>query len=112
MISPAQMNLFGPRAQVASQQASCLAEAMKARLRRQSLPMCTFSDKGSLVSLSNNKAVGELLGQINIQGFVAKSMYVYLYQLHQATIYGDAHAGLLTAKDFVSRKITPKIKLH
>lgn len=52
------------------------------------------------------------MGQVNVQGFIAKSMYVSLYRIHQATIYGYAHAGLLTAKDFVTRKITPKIKLH
>ena len=104
--------VLGPRAQVASQQASFLAEALKARLNGQPLPMFNFSDKGSLVSLSKNKAVGELLGQVNVQGFIAKSMYVSLYRMHQATIYGYAHAGLLTAKDFVSRKISPKIKMH
>lgn len=103
---------LGPRAQVASQQATFLAEAMKARIAGKQQPMFIFSDKGSLVSLSENKAVGELLGQVNVQGFVAKSMYVSLYRLHQATIYGYAHAGLLTAKDFVTRKIAPKIKLH
>lgn len=103
---------LGPRAQVASQQATFLAEAMQARIKGRPLPMFQFSDKGSLVSLSKNKAVGELLGQVNVQGFVAKSMYVSLYRMHQATIYGYAHAGLLTAKDFVTRKIAPKIKLH
>ncbi len=103
---------LGPRAQVASQQATFLVEAMKARIRGSQQPMFHFSDKGSLVSLSKNKAVGELLGQVNVQGFVAKSMYVSLYRMHQATIYGFAHAGLLTAKDFVARKIAPKVKLH
>lgn len=103
---------LGPRAQVASQQATFLVEAMQARLSARPQPMFQFSDKGSLVSLSKNKAVGELLGQVNVQGFMAKSMYVSLYRLHQATIYGYAHAGLLTVKDFVTRKITPKIKLH
>ena len=103
---------LGPRAQVASQQASFLVDAMKARINQKPQPMFVFSDKGSLVSLSKNKAVGELLGQVKVQGFVAKSMYVSLYRLHQATIYGYAHAGLLTAKDFVTRKIAPKIKLH
>ncbi len=87
-------------------------DCLKARIRGQQLPMFVFSDKGSLVSLSKHKAVGELLGQVNVQGFVAKSMYVSLYRMHQATIYGYAHAGLLTAKDFVTRKIAPKIKLH
>ncbi|WP_180163612.1 MULTISPECIES: NAD(P)/FAD-dependent oxidoreductase [unclassified Acinetobacter] len=104
--------VLGPRAQVASQQASFLVDCLKARIRGQQLPMFVFSDKGSLVSLSKHKAVGELLGQVNVQGFVAKSMYVSLYRMHQATIYGYAHAGLLTAKDFVTRKIAPKIKLH
>ena len=103
---------LGPRAQVASQQAAFLVDAMKARIHGSQQPMFQFSDKGSLVSLSKNKAVGELLGQVNVQGFIAKSMYVSLYRIHQATIYGYAHAGLLTAKDFVTRKITPKIKLH
>ncbi len=103
---------LGPRAQVASQQATFLVDAMKARIQGSQQPMFQFSDKGSLVSLSKNKAVGELLGQVNVQGFIAKSMYVSLYRIHQATIYGYAHAGLLTAKDFVTRKITPKIKLH
>ncbi|QIO09392.1 NAD(P)/FAD-dependent oxidoreductase [Acinetobacter lanii] len=103
---------LGPRAQVASQQATFLAEAMKDRIAERALPMFKFSEKGSLVSLSEHKAVGELLGQVNVQGVIAKSMYVSLYRLHQATIYGYAHAGLLTAKDFVTRKIVPKIKLH
>ena len=103
---------LGPRAQVASQQAAFLVDAMNARIKGRPQPMFQFSDKGSLVSLSENKAVGELLGQVNVQGFVAKSMYVSLYRIHQATIYGYAHAGLLTAKDFVTRKIAPKIKLH
>lgn len=103
---------LGPRAQVASQQAAFLAESVKARLTGKQQPMFVFSDKGSLVSLSENKAVGELLGSVNVQGFVAKSVYVSLYRLHQATIYGYTHAGLLTAKDFVTRKIMPKIKLH
>ena len=85
---------------------------MKARLRGKAQPMFKFSDKGSLVSLSQQNAVGELMGQINVQGFVAKSMYVSLYRLHQATIHGYAHAGVLTAKDFVTRKMGPKIKLH
>ncbi|QIO05494.1 NAD(P)/FAD-dependent oxidoreductase [Acinetobacter shaoyimingii] len=103
---------LGPRAQVASQEAAFLAEAMKYRIQGKQQPMFVFSDKGSLVSLSENKAVGELLGSVNVQGFVAKSMYVSLYRLHQATIYGYTHAGLLTAKDFVTRKLMPKIKLH
>lgn len=105
--------VLGPRAQVASQQASFLVNTMKARIHGDAyLPMFNFSEKGALVSLSENKAVGELLGQVNVHGFVAKSMYVSLYRLHQATILGYTQAGTLTVKDFITRKISPKIKLH
>lgn len=38
--------------------------------------------------------------------------YISLYRLHQATIHAYAHAGLFTAKDFVTGKISPKLKLH
>lgn len=103
---------LGPRAQVASQQAAFLVDAMKARVTGAPQPMFSFHDKGSLVSLSEYKAVGELLGKVNIQGLLAKSMYVSLYRLHQATIYGYTQAGLRTAKDLMNRKLAPKIKLH
>ena len=104
--------VLGPRAQVASQQAVFLVRALKARIRSQSLPMFKFSDKGSLVSLSQYKAVGELLGQVNVQGVLAKTMYVSLYRLHQATLHGYTQAGLMTAKDLMNKKVGPKIKLH
>lgn len=103
---------LAPRAQVASQQASFLAEAMKHRIAQRPLPMFKFLEKGSLVSLSEHQAVGELFGQVNVQGMLAKSMYVSLYRLHQATIYGYVKAGVLTVKDFMRAKIAPKIKLH
>lgn len=103
---------LGPRAQVASQQASFMLDAIKARIKGSPQPMFHFSDKGSLVSLSENKAVGELLGQVNVQGLMAKTMYVSLYRMHQATINGYLHTTLFTIKDFVTRKVVPKIKLH
>ena len=85
---------------------------MAARLNNRSQPMFTFNDKGSLVSLSRNKAVGELLGDVSVQGYIAKTMYVSLYRLHQATIHGYTQAGLLTMKDLLTRRVRPKIKLY
>ena len=52
---------------------------MKARIQDKPQLMFKFSDKASLVSLSHHKAVGELLGQVSVQSFLAKSMYVSLY---------------------------------
>jgi NADH:ubiquinone reductase (H+-translocating) len=104
--------VLGPRAQVASQQASFLVGALKAHVKGQSLPMFKFSEKGSLVSLSQYKAVGNVMDLVNVQGIVAKAMYVSLYRIHQINIHGYTHAGVLTAKALVARKFGPKIKLH
>jgi NADH dehydrogenase len=56
--------------------------------------------------------VGELLGDVSVQGFIAKTMYVSLYRLHQANIHGYTQAGMLTMKDFLTRRVRPKIKLY
>jgi NADH dehydrogenase len=47
-----------------------------------------------------------------VQGVLAKTMYVSLYRLHQATLHGYTQAGLMTAKDLMNKKVGPKIKLH
>lgn len=104
--------VLGPRAQVASQQATFLVRALKAHIQEKSLPMFKFHDKGALVSLSRYTAVGELMGQINVHGVVAKTMYLSLYRLHQATLHGYTQAGLMTVKDLMNKKVGPKIKLH
>lgn len=103
---------LGPRAQVASQQATFLTQALAARLRGSQLPMFTFTDKGSLVSLSRHKAIGQILGQVKVHGALARSMYASLYRIHQANIHGYTQAGLMMTKDFVTRRVGPKIKLY
>jgi NADH dehydrogenase len=104
--------VLGPRAQVASQQAHFLVSAMSARIKNKAQPMFKFSDKGSLVSLSHHKAVGELLGQVNVQGWVAKSLYISLYRMHQATLHGYTRTAYFIAKDAMNKKLAPNIKLH
>lgn len=49
---------------------------MSARIKNKAQPMFKFADKGSLVSLSHHKAVRELLGQMNVQAWVAKSLFI------------------------------------
>ena len=104
--------VLGPRAQVASQQAHFLVSAMSARIKNKTQPMFKFIDKGSLVSLSHHKAVGELLGQVNVQGWVAKSLYVSLYRMHQATLHGYTRTAYFMVKDAMNKKLAPNIKLH
>jgi NADH:ubiquinone reductase (H+-translocating) len=104
--------VLAPRAQVASQQAAFLVNAMKARIQGQALPMFSFADKGSLISLSHRKAVGELMGYVNVQGLLAKAVYVSLYRLHLATIHGYTYTGALTVRDLLTKNFGPKLKLH
>ncbi len=104
--------VLAPRAQVASQQAAFLVDAIIAKVRGRQLPMFQFNDKGSLVSLTQNTAVGELLGSIHVEGLVAKTMYHSLYRVHQAAIYGYTKAGLLTARDLFGKGTAPLVKLH
>ncbi|WP_051526594.1 NAD(P)/FAD-dependent oxidoreductase [Alkanindiges illinoisensis] len=101
-----------PRAQVANQQSILLAKSMKARLKGQPLPHFKFTDKGSLVSLSQKNSVGNLMGDINVQGIIARLMYVSLYRLHQVAIHGFFKTAVLMAKDLLSRSSGPRLKLH
>ncbi|MEC7121043.1 MAG: NAD(P)/FAD-dependent oxidoreductase [Pseudomonadota bacterium] len=101
-----------PRAQVANQQAILLAKSMKARIHGQPLPHFNFSDKGSLVSLSHQNTVGSLMGNIYVQGFMARIMYVSLYRMHQMVLHGVFKTTLLMMKDLISRGASPTLKLH
>lgn len=101
-----------PRAQVANQQSILLAKSMKARLNGQPLPTFTFNDKGSLVSLSQTNSVGNLMGKINVQGFMARMMYVSLYRMHQMALHGVFKTIVLMSKDILARTSGPKLKLH
>lgn len=101
-----------PRAQVANQQAVMLAKSMKARVKGQPLPNFEFSDKGSLISLSQQNTVGSLMGNIYVQGFMARMMYVSLYRMHQMVLHGMTKTTLLMLKDWLSRGSSPTLKLH
>lgn len=101
-----------PRAQVANQQAIVLAKSLKARVKGQALSNFEFSDKGSLVSLSSQNTVGSLMGNIYVQGFMARMMYVSLYRMHQMVLHGMTKTTLLMMKDWLSRGSSPTLKLH
>lgn len=74
--------------------------------------MFKFSDKALLVSLSHHQAVGKLLEQVDVQGWVEKSLYVSLYRMHKTTLHGYNRTAYLMAKDVMNKKIAPKTKLH
>ncbi|MFT7224151.1 MAG: NADH dehydrogenase [Cellvibrionaceae bacterium] len=105
-----------PRAQTAHQQALCMADNLQRYLKKDTLKPFVYTDRGSLISLSQNKSVGllmgRLLGNVNIYGFTAKILYRSLYRSHQLFIYGLVKTGLLILSDLLSRSTGPNTKLH
>jgi len=101
-----------PRAQVANQEAIVLAKIIKAKIEGKALPTFSFNDKGSLISLGDTNTVGNLIGNINVQGVFARVMYLSLYRLHQVALHGMFKTGVLMVKDLLSRTSGPTLKLH
>lgn len=109
--------LVPPRAQAARQQAALLVRTMRARLAGKPLPEFRFRDFGSLVSLGELSAVGNLMGRLIggsmlIQGLIARAMYASLYKLHQVSIHGYFRVALDTLGRFLRRRMEPRVKLH
>jgi NADH:ubiquinone reductase (H+-translocating) len=109
--------LVPPRAQAARQQALLLAKSVQARLTGKPLPEFHFRDLGSLVSLGELSAVGNLMGgliggSMMIQGLIARWMYVSLYKMHQISIHGYVRVVLDTIGRFLRRRMEPRVKLH
>jgi len=106
-----------PRAQAAHQQATMLVKSICARIDGKTLPQFRFHDHGSLVSLGELSAVGNLMGRLIggnmlIQGLIARVMYASLYKLHQISIYGYLRVALDTVGRFLRRGLKPRVKLH
>lgn len=105
-----------PRAAAAHQQAIFLVKSFKAYFTDKPLPLFYFYDRGSLVTLSRYKIVGNLMGKITkslkIEGAIARFVYQYLYKQHLATLYGVWRVALLTIANSLSRKVKPRLKLH
>ncbi len=106
-----------PRAQAAHQQAVFLARALRRRLRgRTDLGEYRYRDYGSLVALGHYSTVGNLMGAITgnvwISGVIARLMYLSLYKLHQAALYGWWRTLLLDLANRLRRTVDPEIKLH
>ncbi|SEL51787.1 NADH dehydrogenase [Atopomonas hussainii] len=105
-----------PRAQAAHQMASLLAKSFKAKLAGKALPEFRYRDYGSLISLSSFSAVGNLMGNLTgdvmLEGRMARWFYVSLYRLHQAALFGWFRTLLLMASDRLGRSTEPRLKLH
>lgn len=103
---------LGARAQVASQQAEFLALSLINRLENKKLPMFKFVEKGSIVSLGKEQAVGEVLNELNIYGKLARTAYDALYRLHQVNIHGLNQTVQLHKRDSAAKNLLKKFKLY
>jgi NADH dehydrogenase len=106
-----------PRAQAAHQQASMLLKSLRHRLRGRPLPLYRYRDYGSLVALGKYSTVGTLMnelmrGSVMIEGVIARIVYLSLYKLHQASLFGWLRVVLLTFANVLRRRVYPEIKLH
>lgn len=105
-----------PRAQAAHQQASLLAKSLALRLQGKPLGEYRYRDYGSLISLSSFSAVGNLMGNLTgnvmLEGWLARMFYISLYRMHQITLFGLPRTVLMMLGDKLSTGTVPRLKLH
>lgn len=106
-----------PRAQSAQQMARQTAANIERVLKGEAPRPFEYKDRGSLVSLSQFTSIGTLMGSLKgghlfIEGRLARTMYISLYRLHQAALYGWPRTLLLLAIGRFNRLVRPRMKLH
>lgn len=105
-----------PTAQAAHQQATLVVKSVACRLKGKPLPTFTYHDRGSLISLSHYTTVGSLMGNLTgdvmIEGRFARLTYRLLYRLHQRALHGTLPMLLLMFSDFLQNRTHPRMKLH
>jgi len=111
-----QGNTVPPRAQAAHQQAALLAKTIARRLKGRAPLVYTYRDYGSLVAMGRYSTVGSLMGglagSMMVSGFIARFVYLSLYKMHQAALYGWPRAILISLLHILRRGIDPQVKLH
>jgi NADH dehydrogenase len=111
-----QGNTVPPRAQAAHQQAATLAKTIRRGLKGQRPLDYKYRDYGSLVALGRYSTVGNLMGgligSLMISGYIARVVYLSLYKMHQAALYGWPRTILISLLHFLRRGINPQVKLH
>lgn len=106
-----------PRAQAAHQQASHMVRQIRRRLAGKPLVPWKYRDFGSLVSLGEYSTVGNLMGGLSkgnlwIDGWFARMMYLSLYKMHELALHGYWKVALDTLARLITRRTEPRIKLH
>ena len=115
ILNPTTQRSLPATAQVAHQQASYLARALRPGAHGDPGPF-KYRPRGSLVSLGTEPAAGEIPitsnSQLIFDGRIPKLFYVSLQLMHRATLIGWGRAIALLLADRLRRKLAPPIKLH
>jgi NADH:ubiquinone reductase (H+-translocating) len=106
-----------PRAQAAHQQASHMVRQLRRRLQGKPLLPWRYRDFGSLVSLGEFSTVGNLMGTLTggniwLEGWFARMMYLSLYKMHELALHGFWKTALDTVARMITRRTEPHVKLH
>ena len=106
-----------PRAQAAHQQASHMVRQIRNRIAGRPLTPWRYRDFGSLVSLGEYSTVGNLMGSLTrgnvwIEGWFARMMYLSLYKMHELALHGFWKTALDTLARLITRRTEPHVKLH
>lgn len=114
---PEKNTLIPPRAQSAHQQASLLATNLTRRIEGKTLLPFRYRDFGTLVSLGDLSAVGNLMGGVFrgsffIEGLLARLMYWATYKMHVIALHGYLKVALDTVSEFIRERTEPRVKLH
>jgi len=106
-----------PRAQAAHQMASIASRNIRRLRTGKPARQFVYRDFGSLVSLSKFSTIGNLMGNlvrgtVFVEGFVARMVYLSLYRMHQATIFGPFSTLMIMLGDRIYKATRAEIKLH
>ncbi|EKF74724.1 NADH dehydrogenase [Alcanivorax hongdengensis A-11-3] len=106
-----------PRAQSAQQMAHHTARSLQLLVAGKEPKPFIYKDHGSLVSLSNYSSVGMLMGNLKggnffVEGWLARMMYISLYRMHQAALYGWPRTVMLLIAGRFNKLVRPRLKLH
>jgi len=107
-----------PRAQSAHQMAAIVGKNIINTAKGKALVEFRYSDKGSLISLSEFSTVGVLMGNLvrgdtfNVRGKIARIAYISLYRMHQIALHGWLRATLMMVSDKINHILKPRLKLH
>ena len=109
--------LVPPRAQAAHQEATHMVGQIKRRFAGKPLKPYRYRDFGSLVSLGEYSTVGNLMGALVggnlwIEGYFARVMYLSLYKMHEYALHGFWKVALDTLARLITRRTEPHVKLH